>query len=162
MLVSNHRPWMVGWGSRRRAYVSGRAGNCIMKPRGTFKEWKEVQLARPGLKKGRETREGAASISSCRALNANGLHCQLRGGVREAVTGDICLRKLPPCRVAWKQRDCQDGTAVRGHLDQVSGPSDCWYALEGDGGSRIPSVYNCLRACCVLRVAREGTRLRGN
>lgn len=67
LLVSGHRTWKVGWGPSRRACVSGRAGYCPMKPRGTFKEWKEVQLARPGLRKGRETREGAASVRWCRA-----------------------------------------------------------------------------------------------
>lgn len=49
-------------------------GNCTMKPRGAFEEWQEGQVARPGRRKGRDTREGAASVRWCRAWSANDLH----------------------------------------------------------------------------------------
>lgn len=53
LLVSDHRSWKVGCGPGERVFQAGQGTNYTVKAQrqgipGTFKEWKEVQLAEPG------------------------------------------------------------------------------------------------------------------
>lgn len=88
LLASAHRPWKVGWGSRRKDLC--------------FRQGRELHYESPGtpsrsgkkfnrLKKGRETREGGASIRSCRTLNAKPVTCPVSTGwgVWEALKGEM-------------------------------------------------------------------------